>query len=159
MPASLWNRFVASFVDLVVMVVVAAVVAVVLGDTSSGTNAQGVHSTGFHLGGGGLLIVGAVYLAYTTACEATTGATLGKKLEGIRVVRVDGSRAGWGRAFARNVLRCVDGLFFYLVGVVFIASSPRKQRVGDRVAGTMVVRLAPAAAPGTAFPLSTQQVD
>jgi uncharacterized RDD family membrane protein YckC len=155
MPASLWSRLVASFVDLVVMVVVAVVIAVVLGQTSSGTNAQGVHSAGFHLGGGGLLVVAAIYLAYTTVCEATTGATLGKKLDGLRVVRIDGSRVGWGRALTRNLLRCVDGLFFYLVGVVFIASSARKQRLGDRVAGTMVVRSAPVTELGTTLPFST----
>ena len=40
----------------------------------------------------------------------------------------------------RNILRVVDGLFFYLVGAIFALTSSRGQRLGDRAAHTLVVR-------------------
>ena len=53
-----------------------------------------------------------------------------------------GGHVGFGAAVVRNLLRLVDGLFFYLVGALFAFSSPRAQRLGDRAAHTVVVRRA-----------------
>jgi uncharacterized RDD family membrane protein YckC len=47
---------------------------------------------------------------------------------------------GLGASVVRNVLRLVDGLFFYLVGALFALASSRGQRLGDRAAHTLVVR-------------------
>jgi uncharacterized RDD family membrane protein YckC len=69
-----------------------------------------------------------------------TGMTLGKRIVGIRVVDEEGDVAGFGAAIVRNLLRLVDGLFFYLVGAIFALTSPRGQRLGDRAAHTLVVR-------------------
>jgi uncharacterized RDD family membrane protein YckC len=82
----------------------------------------------------------ALGLGYYIVCEALVGMTVGKRLVGIRVVAEDGEHAGLGPAVIRNLLRLVDGLFFYLVGAVFALTSPRGQRLGDRAAGTLVVR-------------------
>ena len=43
-------------------------------------------------------------------------------------------------AVLRNVLRIVDGQLAYLVGAILVMTSRTKQRLGDRVAGTVVVR-------------------
>jgi uncharacterized RDD family membrane protein YckC len=62
-------------------------------------------------------------------------------LLGIRVATVDGSRISWGASIIRNILRIIDALpFFYLLGAILIWTSPQKQRLGDRVAKTVVVR-------------------
>jgi uncharacterized RDD family membrane protein YckC len=84
-----------------------------------------------------LLVLG---VGYYTLCEAASGATLGKRMVGIRVVGADGAHVTFGAAFVRNLLRLVDGLFFYLVGAIFALTSARGQRLGDRAAGTVVVR-------------------
>ena len=68
------------------------------------------------------------------------GQTLGKKLLGIKVVKEDGSECGIKASVLRNVLRVVDALFYYVVGFVFMASSDKRQRLGDRIAGTVVVK-------------------
>ena len=68
------------------------------------------------------------------------GKTIGKHLVGIRVVSVDGEQVGLGAALARNVFAGIDAAFFYLVGLASISMSPERQRVGDRIAGTVVVR-------------------
>jgi uncharacterized RDD family membrane protein YckC len=79
-------------------------------------------------------------LGYYVLCEAATGATLGKRMVGIRVVSEDGKGLTFGAAVVRNVLRLVDGFFFYLVGAIFALTSSRGQRLGDRAAHTVVVR-------------------
>jgi uncharacterized RDD family membrane protein YckC len=71
---------------------------------------------------------------------AATGATLGKRMVGIRVVGEDGEHVTIGAAIVRNLLRLVDALFFYLVAFVFAVTSTRGQRLGDRAAHTVVVR-------------------
>jgi len=45
------------------------------------------------------------------------------------------------------VLRVVDGIMFYLVGAIIIWTSMDKQRLGDRVAKTIVVSTAPGGPP------------
>jgi uncharacterized RDD family membrane protein YckC len=83
------------------------------------------------------------WLAYMTLAEAMVGASLGKLLVGIRVRGADGGRLTVAAAVIRNVVRLIDALPYfipYLVGGVAVARSPRRQRLGDRAAGTVVVR-------------------
>ena len=84
--------------------------------------------------------VGLMSILYYIVMDATQGATLGKMALGLRVVKVDGSPISWQESLIRNVLRIVDGLFFYLVGAILVWNSPLRQRLGDRAAGTVVVR-------------------
>ena len=85
-----------------------------------------------------------ITLVYFVVLEGLLGATVGKFLTGIRVVREDGTKMGWGGSVARNVLRIVDAIPYvlpYLLGAVMIwAGGERKQRVGDRAAHTVVIR-------------------
>ena len=82
-------------------------------------------------------------IAYYIVMEATLGATLGKMALGLRVVKTDGSPIGWSESIIRNLLRIVDFLFFYLVAAILIWNSPLRQRLGDQVAKTVVVRSRP----------------
>jgi uncharacterized RDD family membrane protein YckC len=84
--------------------------------------------------------IGLLAILYYIVLEATQGATLGKMALGLRVVKVDGSPISWSESIIRNLLRIVDSLFFYLVGAILIWNSPLRQRLGDRAAGTVVVR-------------------
>ena len=75
---------------------------------------------------------------YGWLLEAACGATLGKVLVGIRIVRT--TECGSLSACAvRNVLRIVDGLGFYLVGAAVACCSDVRQRVGDICAHTAVI--------------------
>ena len=81
-------------------------------------------------------------VAYFVVGEAKTGATLGKHALGLMVVRTDGGDIGYREAVLRNVLRLVDALpFLSLTALISMASSDRNQRVGDRIAKTMVIKL------------------
>jgi uncharacterized RDD family membrane protein YckC len=75
------------------------------------------------------------------------GQTPGKRLVGIRVVRDTGHPVTPGAAALRNLLRIGDALPPpYLLGLALIAFHPRGKRLGDLVAGTVVVRDRPAQA-------------
>ena len=80
----------------------------------------------------------AIFFVYLWLLEASFGATLGKAMVGIRVVRT--TERNPLAAFAiRNLFRVVDGLGFYLVGTVVAGCSRIHRRVGDMCAGTVVI--------------------
>lgn len=93
---------------------------------------------------GQLLAVGAVLLSgwgWDVAWEvAGGGRTPGKRALGIRVVRTDGGPVGLVESIARNLLRAVEVPLGYAPGVLAVALGSRRQRLGDLVAGTLVVR-------------------
>jgi uncharacterized RDD family membrane protein YckC len=110
-------------------------------------------------GGPPLLQAGAGYLSVTTVTtvdvpslallmvvyfsvqEALFGATWGKLVAGVCVVDAQGRRPSLGAVLVRNILRLVDYWpLFYVVGIVAAVTSPSRQRLGDRVAHTLVVR-------------------
>lgn len=96
-------------------------------------------------GGAGLyfLITFVFAFAYWVVLQGKTGWTLGKRMVGIRLVRDDGSTpAGVWRSLVRQLLWIVDSfpyLIPYLTGFVTAKASSRNKRVGDMVAGTIVV--------------------
>ena len=58
----------------------------------------------------------------------------------MKIVDAQGNKPGLTKSLVRNLLRIVDALpGIYLVGIIAVASSSTKQRVGDKVAGTFVV--------------------
>jgi uncharacterized RDD family membrane protein YckC len=76
---------------------------------------------------------------YGWLLEASFGATLGKALVGIRVVKT-GPRSALAAAAIRNAMRIVDGAGLYLLGAMVAGCSPCRQRLGDLCAGTAVVK-------------------
>lgn len=82
-----------------------------------------------------------IWALYSFILEGWKGQTFGKWLTGVIVVKEDGSPCDFMASFVRNLLRLIDGLFLYLVGLLFMAFSDRRQRLGDRLAGTVVVRV------------------
>ena len=114
----------------------------------------------------GLLLYAMVW-GYFTCFEAFgRGQTPGKRWLGIRVLRDTGHPVTFGDAATRNLLLPVDVLF--LIGVFLIAIHPRARRIGDIVAGTVVVRDHPveirasrpdAAGPVEAVPAGPPELD
>ena len=80
----------------------------------------------------------AIFFIYTCVLEASCGATVGKLIVGIRVVRT-GRRGALSAAAIRNLLRFVDAAGLYVIGAIVAGCSPWRQRLGDLSAGTMVV--------------------
>jgi uncharacterized RDD family membrane protein YckC len=140
--ASIYERAVATVIDGFILLVVAVGGAILFGDGSSATQSNGAHVATVTLSGRVLLMMLIISVAYYTIFEATSGATPGKRLQGLVVVREDGGPIGWREARLRNVLRIVDGFLFYSVAALAAERSKSRQRIGDRVASTIVVRRA-----------------
>jgi uncharacterized RDD family membrane protein YckC len=85
-----------------------------------------------------LILNSAILFLYGCLLEAACGATLGKVLVGIRVVRT-APRSVLAACALRNLLRIVDGLAFYLVGTAVAACSDARLRLGDICARTAVI--------------------
>ena len=88
----------------------------------------------------------ALILVYFTVAEGIFGRTIGKRLMGLSVRTDFGMPISFRQALVRNLLRIVDEFpGFYLLGLVSILIGPRPQRLGDRVARTLVVVASPPA--------------
>ena len=85
----------------------------------------------------------AAFLAGCSMLERWTGASLGKSILGLKVEMADASRVKTLASFKRNTLRLLDGIAFYLPALVIALNNPLRQRFGDQVAGTIVVRSKP----------------
>lgn len=145
--AGLGSRALATFLDTLVLGVWSiAVGIVVMTQFSSGTWAGALLT----------VILFASTWGYFTFFEGLRrGQTPGKRWLGIRVVRDTGHAVTFGAAAARNLLRVVDFLPPpYLLGAVFVALHPRAKRLGDIVAGTVVVRDRPVETAGRVAPQS-----
>src|SRR3954447_2347895 len=86
----------------------------------------------------GPLLALALSLSYFFVCESLTGQTIGKRIAGLRVVRLDGAPLNLAAVAARNVLLVIDGAFLCLIGVLSMSLTPHRQRVGDLLGGTVV---------------------
>lgn len=88
-----------------------------------------------------LLVMFGVWWIYGVFFETLlAGRTPGKLVLGLRVVREDGGPARFPDFVLRNLLRAADFLpVFYGVGVISMACDRRLRRLGDLVAGTVVV--------------------
>jgi uncharacterized RDD family membrane protein YckC len=77
--------------------------------------------------------------AYHAIMESTLGWTFGKKILGLKVLQADGSPATLRGAVVRNVLRLVEVEGMLLIGGLIMVNTPRRQRLGDLLGGTIVV--------------------
>lgn len=67
------------------------------------------------------------------------GQTIGKKSFNLRVCTDDGMNVGWQASMIRNTLRFADMPFFFLTALIVMLFHKKSKRLGDMVAGTMVV--------------------
>ena len=90
-----------------------------------------------------------------------TGQTPGKRWLKLRVLREDGRPITFWEASVRNLLRTFDMMPapFYSVGLISVFSTSRDQRIGDMVAGTVVVREREAEAPAFAMVFASPVTD
>ncbi|MBB5635904.1 putative RDD family membrane protein YckC [Pedobacter cryoconitis] len=89
-----------------------------------------------------MIIYAAAYVFYHLICEIFfNGQSPGKKLMKIKVVSLDGGQASIGQYFIRWLFRLVDfWLSGQVGGLLCVALSEHKQRIGDLVAGTTVIK-------------------
>ncbi|HYA33047.1 MAG TPA: RDD family protein [Candidatus Bathyarchaeia archaeon] len=136
-------RFVAQLVDVIILGIIMWVLSFTGAGTVTFDASTGQISTSPFLG---LLVLIDLLIAflYFTILEGRIGQTVGKMLLKIKVVKqATGASISYGDAAVRTILRIIDLIPFfvpYLLAAVLIWSSENKQRLGDRVAHTVVVQ-------------------
>lgn len=143
-----WRRLLAYSVDKFVLYLISLLLFLVglIAMGLRGVSLRSIVMTGDLPHGMGLFMT--VYLMtallmdmiYFIWFHGTIGQTLGKKLFGLRVIRISGEKMTLGIAFLRWVGSLISGILFYL-GFIWIAFDNRKQGWHDKIAATLVVRV------------------
>jgi uncharacterized RDD family membrane protein YckC len=130
------RRLFALIIDGVILGVIDSILGYAFGGAHMADGSVSISLTGLPA-----VVVILIPVLYFVVLEAVMGGTVGKLLLGMHITKLDGSRIGWGASIVRNLLRVIDALpFAYILGAILIWTSPSKQRLGDRVAHTVVVR-------------------
>jgi uncharacterized RDD family membrane protein YckC len=135
------SRFLALAIDSFVQIAILLVLALV-GLIALWFRSLGYQSLATWVAAALILFAFLLYYGYFAAFEALWGGqTPGKRVVGLRVISVTGQPITAFDALLRNLLRIVDQMpGIYAVGVLSIFFTSRNQRLGDLVAGTVVVQ-------------------
>lgn len=91
-----------------------------------------------------MLLLLPVFLYHLWQETLFKGQTIGKKIMKLKVMKIDGSRAGVSEYFMRWVFNVIDiWMLSGVIGTIFIMATNRSQRLGDLAAGTSVISLKP----------------
>lgn len=160
-PAGVGSRTIASLIDIAIQAV--GLFVLILIDVAVAGNADDAAAAAVAVAEAVLVIAG-----YPIVLEWTTrGRTVGKVCMGLRVVRDDGGPIAFRQALVRGLASLVlekPGLIFpftTMAGLITMSVSAREKRIGDMMAGTVVLneRAAPQplATPPAWVPVPLQQ--
>ncbi|MBV9148126.1 MAG: RDD family protein [Acidobacteria bacterium] len=137
--AGIGSRFLALFVDSLIQFVVVSLLIIALALLGAGVSFSPESSK--WILALYIFVAFVLYWGYFAVFEALwKGQTPGKRKAGIRVIRDFGREIGVKEAIGRNLLRSVDMLpGVYAVGLAAMFLNPQNKRLGDFVAGTVVV--------------------
>lgn len=144
--AGFWKRVAASFIDSFIATALSYMVQIPM------MLMMGVGMAGFGSGGdpfssgAGIAMIGLIYviaigiplLYFSWMHSSANQASLGKMAVGIKVVRTDGQRITFWRAFGRYFAYMLGG-FTLGIGYVIAAFTERKQAMHDMICDTLVV--------------------
>jgi len=135
--AGLGERIVAHLIDFGIFFLILILAAI------AGASADLKDTMGIAL----ITIYGVLYVFYDLLCEIfMNGQSVGKKVMKIRVISADGAQPRIGQYLLRWLFRIVDFGFIFGAGAVALvvaAVSNKVQRVGDLVAGTILIKTNP----------------
>ena len=142
--AGIGSRFLAMAVDTLIQMAVALVLLLIALFIFAGLNLFS-SPTGVWFMAVGVLTAFLLQSGYFVFFEALwNGQTPGKRHMHLRVIKDSGRPITVYDAFARNLLRIVDSLpGLYAVGIISMLMSSQNKRLGDYVAGTVVVHERP----------------
>jgi uncharacterized RDD family membrane protein YckC len=137
--AGVASRVIAGLTDLAVQVGLLFVGALIIGfaGTVAGIDSDSFFQTAF------AILLTAVLVVYPVAFETLwRGRTIGKRALGLRAVTVEGTPITFRHATLRMMGGLVDRLLppGGVTGTLFVLGTRRHQRIGDLLAGTVVIR-------------------
>jgi uncharacterized RDD family membrane protein YckC len=152
-PAALPSRVVAGLVDALGQATVLLAVAGLATATSLSISSAAAEALG-------VVVLVVVLIVYPVTFETLLrGRTPGKAAMGLRVVRDDGGPIGFRQALVRGLAGAFlerPGITFFVAGVVSSLLNPQGKRLGDLLAGTVVVRERVAVRGGTVAAMPPQ---
>lgn len=134
---SLGDRIVGAIIDWLIIIAYVVVIIATIGFGHFG-GSSGIYKFLIVL-----LALPAVF--YDLASELIlNGQSLGKKVMGIKVISLSGEQPSFSQYLIRWVFRLVDfTISSNMVGVIMVAVTEKKQRLGDLIAATTVVKTKP----------------
>ncbi len=142
--ASIGNRFLACAIDHTIQALALGLILLVSLILSSFATIQNfISSAPKWVGAIMLILLFLVFSSYFAFFEwLWSGQTPGKRWLKLRVIREDGRPITFWEATVRNLIRFFDIMPypFYSIGLISVFSTTRDQRIGDMVAGTVVIR-------------------
>lgn len=137
--AGIGSRGLALCVDTLIQLLTALVVVLILMLTVPGLDQTWKSARNWELAIAGFLFF-CLYWGYFAAFEIFwNGQTPGKRQSNIRVISASGRPITPFEGIGRNVMRAIDSLGLYAVGGIICAIDRKNRRLGDMVAGTVVV--------------------
>lgn len=133
-PASTGSRFAAALIDFIGILALAAIIGYCTGEAYF-DNENGFNIT---LHDGSALLFMLAWIIGFPVVEGLTGQTIGKRIIGIKVIRKNGNKGTVMQSIVRHLFDPID--YCLLIGLIIIAVSSSKQRIGDLVANTIVVK-------------------
>jgi len=137
-PAGIGSRFLALALDTVIQFVGYILIVLLLAWLAPMVKLNWLSPS--WAAGLAILLAFCIYWGYFAAFEILWhGQTPGKRVAGIRVVKDTGRPITAIEGVGRNLMRAVDGLFLYFVAMVSVLISRENKRLGDYLAGTIVI--------------------
>ena len=136
------KRLVAFVIDAIIVYAVLFVIALAVAIPffiAGAFNGGGFGPTGFLFGGTFSFVWGLVFVLYFTVAESVSGASIGKKVFGLRVNSKTGTNPTLAEAFIRNLSKIYWILLLIDVIVGLALSKGFQQKYSDQFAGTTVV--------------------
>ena len=122
--AGFWIRFLASFIDGIILFIIGWIIAWVIGISQVGTYINWL-----------------ICIAYTIGFWTWRGQTPGKMIVGIKIIKTDESPIGFATAILRYIGYVISTIILF-IGYFMIAWDSKKQGLHDKIAGTYVIKLA-----------------
>lgn len=141
--AGFWIRFLARVLDWVILAIVGVIINSPLRmavGSGSMTDSASALAVGFGLLGLTILVDFALGFGYEVYFTATRGATPGKMILGLKIVRSDGSPLTTGLAVGRYFAYILDG-FTLLIGFIMAGFDTEKRALHDRLCDTRVIHV------------------
>ncbi len=150
--AGFWIRLLASFIDGIILGIINSVVMMITflsiyGSTSdflktleSYVTLEGTLPDSFWTFYGIYYLVSLIVsIAYYTIAIGKWGRTIGKKALGLKILKADGSRVSYWRAFGRYWAYVLNGFTLY-IGFLVIAFTEKKRGLHDYICDTVVIK-------------------
>jgi uncharacterized RDD family membrane protein YckC len=133
--AGFWIRFVAKFVDGLILRVVLTPLTLLAFYLARGATPTSLIVMQVVNGVGSLL----VFMAYSVLMNGKYGATLGKMACKIKIVTAEGAPISYARAFGRFFAEILSGCPTLFIGYIMVAFDQQKRGLHDRICNTRVI--------------------